>query len=168
MEHTERQDAETAGAGAGEPRWLDAEELEAWVQVAMLMMHLPGELDAQLLRDSHLTHFEYEVLSRLSEAQERSLRMSTLATLAGGSLSRLSHVVKRLQDRGWVERHPCPEDRRVTFACLTDAGYDVVVQAAPGYVENVRRLVVDKLTRAQLGELIGIGRRLNDTIERIV
>ncbi|WP_182348849.1 MarR family transcriptional regulator [Tomitella gaofuii] len=134
----------------------------------MLMMHLPGELDAQLLRDSHLTHFEYEVLSRLSEAQERSLRMSTLATLAGGSLSRLSHVVKRLQDRGWVERNPCPEDRRVTFACLTDAGYDVVVQAAPGYVENVRRLVVDKLTRAQLGELIGIGRRLNDTIERIV
>lgn len=151
-----------------EPRWLDPEELEAWVQVAMLMMHLPGELDAQLLRDSNLTHFEYEVLSRLSEAEERRLRMSTLATLAGGSLSRLSHVVKRLEKRGWVQRIQCEDDRRATYAHLTPAGFEVVVQAAPGYVENVRRLVVDKLTREQLTQLIAIGERLNDTVDRIV
>lgn len=150
-----------------QPRWLDPDELEAWVQVALLMTHLPGELDAQLLRDSNLTHFEYEVLSQLSEAEDRRLRMSTLASLAGGSLSRLSHVVKRLEKRGWVQRIQCEDDRRATFAHLTEAGYALVVQAAPGYVENVRRLVVDKLSREQLFQLIAIGERLNDSVERI-
>ena len=138
------------------------------MQVALLMSHLPSELDAQLMRDSGLTHFEYEVLSRLSEAEHRRLRMSRLAGLAGGSVSRLSHVVKRLEKRGWVERRPCPEDRRSTFAHLTDEGYATVVAAAPGYVENVRALVIDRLTRRQLDELIAIGGRLNESVDRIV
>ncbi|ORM36422.1 MarR family transcriptional regulator [Williamsia sp. 1135] len=144
-----------------EPNWLDDEEMDAWIQVAILLSRLPHALDAQLLRDAQLTHFEYEVLASLSEAPDRTLRMSTLAELANGSLSRLSHVVTRLEKREWVQRRPCPEDGRYTNASLTGAGWDKVVETAPGYAANVRELVVDRLSRAQLRQLAAIGRRIN-------
>jgi DNA-binding MarR family transcriptional regulator len=143
------------------PRWLDEQEMDAWLQVAILLSRLPHALDAQLLRDAQLTHFEYEVLSALSDAPHRTLRMSTLAELANGSLSRLSHVVKRLEHREWVHRTPCPEDGRFTNAVLTDAGWDKVVATAPGYAANVRKLVIDPLSRAQLRQLAAIGKRIN-------
>ena len=144
-----------------QPKWLDDEEMDAWIQVATALARLPHALDAQLLRDAQLTHFEYEVLSALSEAPDRTLRMSELAELSYGSLSRLSHVVGRLEKREWVRRFQCPEDGRFTNAVLTDAGWEKVVATAPGYVTNVRRLVVDRLTRAQLRQVSAIGRRVN-------
>jgi DNA-binding MarR family transcriptional regulator len=147
--------------GQPAPRWLDEQEMDAWLQVAMLLSRLPHALDAQLLRDAQLTHFEYEVMSALSEAPQWTLRMSTLAELANGSLSRLSHVVKRLEQRKWVYRTPCPEDGRFTNAILTDSGWNKVVDTAPGYAENVRNLVIDPLSRAQLRQLAAIGRRIN-------
>ncbi|MFI5954607.1 MarR family winged helix-turn-helix transcriptional regulator [Cryptosporangium sp. NPDC051539] len=139
--------------------WLDADQQHSWLRLAGLMIKLPTALDAQLQRDAGLSHFDYMVLSRLSEAPNRVLRMSQLAELANGSLSRLSHVVKRLEQRGWVERRPCPEDGRATNAVLTDSGWDKVVQTAPGHVATVRSLVVDPLTPeqlAQFGDLVGI------------
>ncbi|MBD0862539.1 MarR family transcriptional regulator [Gordonia sp. zg691] len=114
-----------------------------------------------LLRDAQLTHFEYEVMSALSEAPERTLRMSELAELSYGSLSRLSHVVGRLEKRGWVERHACPDDGRFTNAVLTESGWAKVVETAPGYLANVRELVVDRLTRTQIRQLAAIGKRIN-------
>ena len=99
-------------AGGGEPRWLDQTEMDAWLPLARLMIRLPAALDAQLRRDAGITHFEYAVLARLSEAPEHTLRMSTLAEFANGSLSRLSHVVKRLEAQGWVFRRTCAEDGR--------------------------------------------------------
>ena len=95
---------------------------------------LPGVLDTQLRRDAGLTHFEYFVLAMLSEAPERTLRMTALAQRTNATLPRLSHVVRRLEDRGLVERFPCPEDRRATNARLTPTGWDEVVAAAPGHV----------------------------------
>ncbi len=140
--------------------------MDAWIQVATALARLPPHaLDAQLLRDAQLTHFEYEVLSALSEAPDRTLRMSELAEMSYGSLSRLSHVVGRLEKREWVRRHQCPEDGRFTNAVLTEAGWDKVVATAPGYVANVRRLVVDRLTRAQLRQVSAIGRRVNNNDE---
>lgn len=136
--------------------------MAAWIQVATMLARLPHALDAQLLRDAQITHFEYEVMAALSEAPDRTLRMSHLAELSYGSLSRLSHVVGRLEKRGWVRRHQCPEDGRFTNAVLTEEGWDKVVETAPGYVENVRELVVDRLTRAQLRQLTAIGERLSD------
>jgi DNA-binding MarR family transcriptional regulator len=144
-----------------EPNWLDDEEMDAWIQVAIALARLPHALDAQLLRDAQLTHFEYEVLSALSEAPDRTLRMSALADLSYGSLSRLSHVVTRLEKRDWVQRFPCPEDGRFTNAVLTDSGWDKVVQTAPGYAANVRSLVIDRLSRAQIRQLAAIGKRIN-------
>src|SRR3954462_4552588 len=89
-----------------EPRWLDDDELETWMSLASLLIRLPTALDAQLLREAGISHFEYQVLAGLSESAERTMRMSVLAALADGSLSRLSQVVSRLERRGWVRRSP--------------------------------------------------------------
>jgi DNA-binding MarR family transcriptional regulator len=148
-----------------EPRWLSAGELAAWRPLGGLLLKLPAALDAQMQRDSGLSHFEYLVLANLSEAPGRTRRMSALAALASGSLSRLSHVVKRLEARGWVRRQPCPHDGRYTNAVLTDAGYDKVVASAPGHVEAVRTLVLDALTRDELDRLGDIARRVLDRLE---
>src|SRR5215469_6876429 len=133
--------------------WLAPDEQAAWRQVAALVFRLPGALDVQLQRDAGISHFEYMVLSGLSEAENRTLRMSDLAAMASGSLSRLSHVVSRLEKRGWVRREPCPGDGRFVNAVLTDEGMAKVVATAPGHVEEVRRLVVDALSPQQLAAL---------------
>jgi DNA-binding MarR family transcriptional regulator len=147
-----------------QPRWLDEVEMAAWLQVVGLMFRLPAALDAQLQRTSGLTHFEYMTMASLSDDPNRTLRMSTLAARANASLSRLSHVVKRLEEKGWVSRQPCPEDGRFTNATLTAAGYAKLVAAAPGHVAEVRRLVIDPLTRAQLKQLTAIGRTIREAI----
>ena len=140
-----------------ETRWLDAEERAAWLRLVAVVELLPGVLDAQLRRDAGLSHFDYFVLAMLSEAPDRSLRMTALAHRTNATLPRLSHVVHRLESRGLVERFPCPEDRRATNARLTDAGWDAVVAAAPGHVDTVRAHVLDPLSRAQLRQLAAIG-----------
>jgi DNA-binding MarR family transcriptional regulator len=139
--------------GSDNANWLTADEQAAWRQVAALLLRLPSALDAQLQRDAGISSFEYMVLSALSEAADRTLRMSDLAAMASGSLSRLSHVVSRLEKRGWVRRESCPGDGRFVNAVLTDDGWDKVVAIAPGHVESVRRLVVDVLTPEQLAAL---------------
>lgn len=144
-----------------EPRWLDPDERAAWMAMAGIVFGLPAALDAQLQRDAGITHFEYTVMAALSETDDRSLRMSYLAALANGSLSRLSHVVKRLERQGWVRRSPDPADGRFTVATLTDEGWAKIVATAPGHVEAVRQLVLDPLTRAQVRQLREIGSRLN-------
>jgi DNA-binding MarR family transcriptional regulator len=148
-----------------EPRWLDAEESQAWRALAKTMFRLPGALDAQLRRDAGISHFEFEVLALLSEAPGRTLRMSALAMWAGGSLPRLSQVVARLEQRGWVRRAPDPADGRYTLATLTGEGQAKVTQAAPGHAREVRRLVFDPLTKAQARQLGEIGRRIIRAID---
>lgn len=140
-----------------ETKWLDEAERDAWLRLVAVVELLPGVLDAQLRADAGLTHFEYFVLAMLSEAPERTLRMTTLAQRTNATLPRLSHVVRRLEDRGLVDRVPCPEDGRATNAHLTGAGWDAVVAAAPGHVGTVRTYVLDLLTREQLDQLRGIG-----------
>ena len=143
-----------------ETRWLTAAEGEAWLALATVLMRLPNALDAQLSRDQGLSHFEYAVLASLSQAPERTLRMSDLAAATEGSLSRLSQVVARLEKRGWVRRCPDPTDGRYTLATLTRAGWNKVVAAAPGHVEEVRRLVFNTLTQRQVGQLTDLSRRI--------
>ncbi|GAA0234075.1 MarR family winged helix-turn-helix transcriptional regulator [Cryptosporangium japonicum] len=137
-------------------RWLSQPELAAWVRLAAILELLPAALDTQLRRDAQLTHFDYYVLAMLSEAPDRTLRMTALAERTTATLARLSHVVQRLEARGLLERFPCPEDRRATNARLTDAGRDTVVEAAPGHVALVRERVLDALTPEQVGQLATI------------
>jgi DNA-binding MarR family transcriptional regulator len=148
-----------------EPQWLNADERRAWLTLASVTMRLIPALDAQLRRDAGISHFEYTVMAALSEAPERTLRMSELAALAEGSLSRLSQVVARLENKGWVRRTPDPADGRYTLASLTDAGWDKVVATAPGHVNEVRRIVFDPLTRSQPQQLTNIGRRILRAID---
>ena len=147
------------------PRWLTSEQAQAWLALVSVLIRLPSALDAQLRRDAGISHFEYQVLAGLSESPGRTMRMSVLAMLAEGSLSRLSQVVGRLERRGWVRRIPDPADGRYTLAVLTDAGWDKVVATAPGHVEAVRRYVFDPLTSAQHRQVCEIGRRIMRAID---
>jgi DNA-binding MarR family transcriptional regulator len=146
--------------GQDEQRWLSGDERDAWVALCWLMVKLPGEFDAQLQRDSGISFFEYMVLGALSMSPGRRMRMSDLAQFANGSLSRLSNVAKRLEQRGWISRGPCAENGRFVEAALTDDGWAVVQQAAPGHVATVRRYVFDALRPEQVTELRDIGRQV--------
>lgn len=139
-----------------ETKWLTQPELAAWVRLAALVEVMPGILDAQLRRDADMTNFDYYVLAMLSEAPGHTLRMSALASLTNATLPRLSHVVRRLEERGLVARFPCPEDGRVTNARLTDEGWRTVLATAPGHVATVRHYVIDALTPEQIAQLTQI------------
>jgi DNA-binding MarR family transcriptional regulator len=136
-----------------DPRWLTPEQLRAWIRLVSVVELLPGALDSQLQRDAALTHFEYFALAMLSEAPARTLRMTALSTATNSSLARLSHVIARLEKRGFVERTPCPEDRRATNVCLTGSGWEKVVATAPGHVATVRENVIDALDAADIADL---------------
>ena len=146
-------------------RWLDDDERIAWVRLAAVLELLPGVLDSQLRRDAQLTHFEYFVLAMLSEAPDSTLRMTALAAQTNATLPRLSHVVRRLEERGLVERFPCPEDARATNARLTTAGWDKVRATAPGHVATVRENVIDALSPEQVEQLAAIGDVILDRID---
>ncbi|MBI5336782.1 MAG: MarR family transcriptional regulator [Mycolicibacterium rufum] len=146
-------------APSKDPTWLNQDEKEAWTGLVSLMLLLPGKLEAPL-RDVDLTLFEYLTLSHLSEAPDRRIRMSELAFLTNGSLSRLSNVVKRFEQRGWVTRSPDPDDGRYTLAHLTEDGYRLVVEAAPIHVRAVRELVLDPLSPTDLRALARIADKL--------
>jgi DNA-binding MarR family transcriptional regulator len=150
---------------AAEPRWLNADERAAWLALSGVLIRLPSALDAQLERDAGLSNFEYLALAMLSETPDRTLRMSQLAVLTNGSLSRLSHVAKRLERQGFIRREPGADDGRFINAVLTDEGMAKVVATAPGHVANVRNLVIDVLTPAQLASLRDIGRSILEAVD---
>ncbi len=150
---------------SAETQWLNDDEQRAWRALMAVVVLLPGALDTQLQRDSGLSQFEYGVLAMLSEAPDRTLRMSQLATLIDSSLSRLSHVATRLEERGTIVRRTCPDDRRANIATLTEAGYAIVAAAAPGHVKRVRELVFDRLTSNQVAELAKIGEAIGENLD---
>ncbi|WP_309108342.1 MarR family transcriptional regulator [Arthrobacter sp.] len=143
-----------------EPRWLNADERRAWLALMSINTLLPAALDSQLHSVGKLSLFDYHVLAMLSETESRFLPMSELAARTSASLSRLSHVVTKLQNRGWVERRPHPGDARVTTAHLTDAGMDTIVGLAPGHVESVRALFLDALSEEDVADLARIGEKI--------
>jgi DNA-binding MarR family transcriptional regulator len=138
------------------PRWLSDEEQHAWRRLMAMQRHLFDALDRQLTAESGMPHGYYLILAMLSEAPGRSLRMTELASLTNSSQSRLSHAVARLEEAGWVRRARCETDRRGQTATLTDAGYDVLVAAAPGHVAAVRATLFDRLTPDQVKQLTEI------------
>lgn len=146
-------------------RWLDEDELQAWLKLAGVLLKLAPSLDSQLQRDCDLTHFDYLCLAMLSESEDGTMRMSELAARTNASLSRLSHVVSKLEKRGRVARTPCPDSRRVTLVRLTDEGWQVLVAAAPSHVETVRELVFDDLSPQDVAALGRIAGHIVDRIE---
>src|SRR5260370_6881073 len=121
-------------------KWLTAAEVDSWLSVVRLMTWLPWSIDQQLRRDSDLGMVEYQVMARLSQSPGRTLRMSSLADLANASLSRLSHLVNRLEERGLVRREPDPTDGRFTNAILTADGFATPPPPPPPHVSPLHSL----------------------------
>lgn len=142
-----------------EPRWLDDEEQRTWRAYLHATMLLEDHLDRQLQRDAKMPHVYYGLLVQLAQAPRRSMRMTELARDAKITRSRLSHAVARLEKHGWVRREDCPSDKRGQNAILTDEGFEVLRESAPGHVTAVRQALFDRLTREQqksLGEIMRI------------
>jgi DNA-binding MarR family transcriptional regulator len=141
--------------------WLTPSEHASWMSITRLITRLPWAIDGQLQRDADLSMIEYMAMAMLAEAPHRTMRMSDLAERTSASLSRLSHLAKRLESRGYVRREPDPADGRFTNAILLSAGMRKMEEAAPSHVAFVRHLVIDNLSAERL-------RRLGQDAERIV
>ena len=138
-----------------EPKWLNPREMKAWRSYIIASRRLLEALDSDL--DGHdLSMSDYEVLAQLSDAPDRRMRMSELAEIAMLSKSRLSHRVKVMEKAGWVRRELCTEDKRGSFAVMTEKGLRAIVKAAPDHVTSVRNRFVDNLTVKDQEELAKI------------
>lgn len=143
-----------------EPRWLSSEERRAWLALSSLTTRLPAELDSELNKAAKITLFDYHVLAMLSEAEGGTLPMSRLAERTNSSLSRLSHVVKKLQGRGWLERTVSADDARVTVVRLSRLGHKTVEELAPEHVETVRRALFDALDDRDVADLARVAAKV--------
>ena len=150
-----------------ETRWLDVEEQQTWRAFLSAVQVLHERLDQQLTRDSRISHTEYLILAMVSESPDGRLTMSQLAKLLWFSASRLSHVAAKLEERGWIRRDKLPTDARTNLVSLTDAGYSVLVDAAPGHVRQVRTMVFDSLDGEQRGHLREISESILRASERL-
>ncbi len=143
-----------------ESRWLNDEEQAIWRAFLSMNNTVGKSIARQLAQDSDMPAAYYEILVHLSEAKDRTLRMSELATAIEGSQSQLSHAINRLEERGWVRRRRCEDDGRGWFSVLTDAGLAALAAAAPGHVACVRSTLFDPLTVEEQRELGRIARRV--------
>ncbi|MEV4343262.1 MarR family transcriptional regulator [Actinoplanes sp. NPDC049596] len=151
---------------AEEPTWLTTDEMRAWRALHAAVVVLPIALDGQLQRDAQISHLEYYALAGLSERPDRTLRLSDLAILTGAELSRVSHMVARLEKRGLVLRRPDPNDARYTNAVLTEQGWEKVRTAAPAHVAAVRKLLFEGLDAAGLQQLQNAADRIVAALSR--
>ncbi len=147
--------------------WLAPDELDAWLAYVTTSTLIESALDRQLQRDSRMPHAYYQILAMLSGVPGLTLRMTDLAAITQSSQSRLSHAVSRLEDNGWIRRIPCPDDRRSTRACLTEAGLAALAAAAPGHVRTVRQMLFDPLTAEQVTQLRDIFRTIRAALPGI-
>ena len=153
--------ADESPAGELDDLWLTPGQLDSWLAVVRLFIRLPWAIDTQLQRDCGLSMIEYMTMAMLGDAPQQTLRMSDLAERTSSSLSRLSHLVTRLENRGYLRREADPADGRFTNAILLPPGRDTMEAAAPAHVAYIRQLVIDNLSPERL-------RRLGQDADRIV
>ncbi len=142
------------------PRWLDEREQHAWRSIREMHHRLSIAVERRLVQESGLSAADYQGLVPLSESADGRLRARDLARDAGWEKSRLSHQMRRMEQRGLVEREDCPTDARGAYVRLTPAGLAAIEAAAPGHVEAVRRLFLDVLEPAELDVLAAMADRV--------
>ena len=142
-----------------EPQWLDEREQRAWRSLLTLMRELSVGMERQLT-EAGLSGADFQLLVPLSEAEDGGLRARDLGQVVGWDRSRLSHQVRRMEERGLVSRSDCADDARGTVVRITDAGRQVVASAAPGHVEWVRAGVFDALGDDDVDALTAIAQRV--------
>jgi DNA-binding MarR family transcriptional regulator len=143
-----------------EPDWLDPREDRAWRAFMHVHHQLTLRLRQQLLQDSGLTEADYEILAVLSEHPTGHMPAQELGALVQWEKSRLSHQVRRMQERGLIVREPNPADGRSAMICLLPAGRRAIEDAAPQHVRNVRRLFMDLFTPAELDTFTVLNERV--------
>jgi DNA-binding MarR family transcriptional regulator len=143
-----------------EPRWLTPEEMRAWLAYRRMRALLDLQITRDLAADSQLSDADYDVLSTVSSAPEHRLRLGELAGTIRWSVSRLSHHVSRMEQRGLVVREDCADDGRSATVVLTDAGWVAIQAAAVHHVASVREHFVDLLTPAELDAFAKIGEKV--------
>ncbi|MDP9069285.1 MAG: MarR family transcriptional regulator [Actinomycetota bacterium] len=142
------------------PRWLTPAEERAWRAYRRMRARLDLQLARDLANDSGLSEADYDVLSTVSEAQGRRMRLKDLAASMLWSSSRLSHHVARMQERGLVVREECASDGRGAVVALTPEGWRTIRAAAPAHVESVRRHLIDLLSPQEIDTLGRIAERV--------
>lgn len=141
-----------SGSGVNDVQWLSDAEQASWRAVLRGTRLLERALD-DALGDAGLQLSEYEIISMLSESPNHRLRMSELAAMVVQSRSRLTHTAKRLEDRGWVTREQCADDRRGVELVLTSGGLAAVNDIARVHVQSVREHMVDIMTPTQFAAI---------------
>ncbi|MDN5894735.1 MAG: MarR family transcriptional regulator [Nocardioides sp.] len=145
-------------------RWLGAEQQRAWRAYMIGTILLTDRLDAELRQEFGIGLNEYEVLVRLSEREDRQLRMSALADAMRFSRSRVTHTIKRMEAAGLVSRGDATGDGRGVTAKLTDHGLQVLVRAAPRHVDGVRAHLVDLVDQ---DDFAAMGRVMDTVVDRL-
>ena len=130
--------------------WLTSDQQRAWRSYLLGSTLLVERLDRDLREKHGLSLPEYEILVRLSEAPDRSLRMAELADSVKNSRSRITHTVTRMERAGLVQRRQCASDGRGVLALLTEIGYQRLVEAAPEHVASVRAALIDVVSAEDL------------------
>jgi DNA-binding MarR family transcriptional regulator len=143
-----------------EPNWLNPREGRAWRAFMHAHHQLNLRLNRHLLQDSGLTDADYEILAVLSGHPAGHLPAQELGALVQWEKSRLSHQVRRMQERGLLAREPNPADGRSAMICLLPAGRRAIEAAAPQHVHNVRRHFTDLFTPAELDTLTALNERV--------
>lgn len=146
-------------------RSLTDDEMATWIPLIRLVQLLPQALDRRLRDEGGINHAHYAILVTLAGRAAQPATMTDLAHVAGLSRSRLSHAVDALERRGWVERTTCGSDGRTQSARLTDAGWDILRQAAPAHVAQIRSLVLDRLDESERSALAAIAAKLVPGVE---
>ncbi|OBA83780.1 MarR family transcriptional regulator [Mycolicibacterium mucogenicum] len=130
--------------------WLTPKQQRAWVAYMRVQLRMNYEMNRQLQADSGLSLADYDVLVALSD-NDAGMRVSDLAAQIGWERSRLSHQLRRMEERGLTERRPSLEDGRTSNVVLTANGRRAITEAAPGHVDLVRALFFDPLPDNLLG-----------------
>lgn len=130
--------------------WLTSDQQRAWRAYLLGSTLLVERLDRDLREKHGLSLPEYEILVRLSEAPEHSLRMAELADSVKNSRSRITHTVTRMERAGLVRRQQCASDGRGVYALLTETGQQKLVDAAPEHVASVRAALIDVVSPEDL------------------
>jgi len=148
-----------------EPRWLDAAQQHSWRALVIGTTLLMDRLDDDLRRAFDISLTEYEILVRLSERPQRSIRMAQLADALAHSRSRVTHTIDRMEKAGYVVRGTTPEDGRGIVATMTDKGLELLAEAAPLHVEGVRSYLVDVADAADFG---AVGRVMDAVSDQLI
>ena len=147
-------------------RWLDKEQERAWRRYRRMRTLLDLEIARDLKHDSGLSEADYDVLSTLSESPEGSWRAREFAARLLWSTSRLAHQVRRMEQRGLVQRRGTDEDARGAVVALTDQGWGALRAAAPPHVASVRRNLIDLLAPAEVQALDEIASKVIEYLSR--